>query len=80
MKNGQLIDLTEEEIEKRNSDISEEEAKELADAPYRRLKEIDDLLNAKSSRTMEDLIKGEPVYSETQALFDEREAIRAELD
>tara|TARA_R110000850_G_scaffold140324_2_gene261720 strand:- start:18 stop:293 length:276 start_codon:yes stop_codon:yes gene_type:complete len=71
------VELTQGEVNARNAEIASNEAKELADAPYKRLSEIDALLTAKAPRMLEDLIKGQTLDDGVIALIEEKDAIRS---
>lgn len=74
-----LIDLTPKEIEARNAEIELAEAKEIEEAPYKRIAEIDAELTEKAPRMLEDLFRGKELHESVVALIEEKEEIRKGL-
>ena len=73
------VELTQDEINARNADIASNEAKELSEAPFKRLAEIDASLTSKAPRMLEDLFKGLDLHESVVALIEEKEQIRNTL-
>lgn len=73
------VELSQDEINARNAEAEASEAKALADAPYKRLSELDALLTEKAPRMLEDLYRERPLHASVVAMIEEREEIRALL-
>ncbi|MFT7434141.1 MAG: hypothetical protein ACI9TY_001789 [Alphaproteobacteria bacterium] len=78
-KPSKIVDLTVEEIDARNAEIARVEAEILAEAPYKRLDEIDIDLQSKLPRMIEDIKNASAFDVQVQALLDEKASIRLTL-